>query len=131
MQPQRAVLVNRSRLMRELVKRMIERTSGFEVIREIGDIRELTSAIDANVEWAFVILMPGREIPESLKVELFLKHPALRLVGLWVDGSHARLEWLARQHVDLTGLTLDDLNRLLLDELQKTRLALEEKKDRG
>jgi hypothetical protein len=104
--------------MRELVKRVIEKRMGFEVIRELVDVQELPSAImDTDAEWVFVILPSNQEIPESLKIELFLKHPTLRIVGLWKDGSHVKMDWLVHEQKNLTGLTLDELTRLLRQEL--------------
>jgi len=119
MESQRAILVNGSCLMRELVKRVIEKNTEFEVIRELADVQELPSAImETNAEWAFVILSPNQEIPENLKVELFLKHPTLRIIGLWIDDNHVKVEWLAREQKDLTGMTLDELTGFLRQELQ-------------
>ena len=118
MQTQRAILVNGSHLVRDLVKKVIQKNLGFDVIQEIGDPLELASAIrDINANWAFVIRMPGQEIPGSLKTEWFLINPTLRLVGLWVDGSQVHVERLAHEQRDLTGLTLDEIIRLLQDEL--------------
>jgi len=120
MQPQRAVIVNGVRLVREMIKQVIERSSEIEVIKEIGEMQELASAIiETNATWAFVILLPDHEIPENMKFELFLKYPTLRLVGLWVDGSHVRLEWHGRGPRELTSPTLDELTRLLKEEIQK------------
>jgi hypothetical protein len=130
MQSQRAILVVESRLMRELVRRVIEKKVGFEVIRELADVQELPSAIiDTGAEWVFVILLPNREIPESLKIEL-LKHPTLRMIGLWIDGSHVRMDWLVHEQKNLTGETLEELTRLLRQELH-TFQNMKDNKDRG
>ena len=130
MQTQRAILVNGSHLVRDLVKKVIQKNLGFDVVGEIGDPLELTSAIlDTNANWAFVIRMPGQEIPENLKTEWFLENPTLRLVGLWVDGSHVQVERLAHEQKDLTGLTLDEIIRLLRDELDGAKSAGKNKTD--
>ena len=122
METRRAILVDGSRLMRELVRRIIEKSAGFEVVRELSNVQELPAAItDTNVEWVFTIVTSNHEIPEILKNELFFKHPTLRIVGLWVDGSHVKVEWLGRQHKDLTGLTLNEITHLLREELQELR----------
>jgi len=121
MQPQRAVIVNGVRLVHEMIKRVLERTSGIEVIREIDDLQELAPVIiETNATWAFVLLLPDQEIPENLKFELFLKFPTLRIVGIWIDGSHVRLDWQGHGHRELTVPTLDELTGLLKEELPKT-----------
>jgi len=130
MQPQRAILVNGSRLVRDLIKHVIEKELGIEVIREIENLQELDSAIPAvNADWVFVILTSDQKIPESSKVEIFLKHPTMLLIGLWEDGSQVRMEWLAREYRDFTDLTLDGLTSLLLDELRRREFILKEPKN--
>lgn len=122
MQSQRAILVVSSRLLRELVKRAIEKNTGLEVIRDLADIHELSSAVmETNAQWAFVILSSNQEIPENLKIDLFSKHPELRIVGLWISDSHVKIEWLAREQKDITGMTLDELTRLLREELHNVQ----------
>ena len=118
MMSQRAILVSGSRLMRELIRNVIEKRSGFEVIRELDSMQDLPSAItETNADYLFVMLPLGKEMPETWKSEVFLRKPTLKIVGLWVDGSHVRLEWLAREQKDFTGSTLDELTRFLRDEL--------------
>jgi len=130
MQPQRAILVNGSRLVRDLVKHVIEKELDIEVIREIENLQELDSAIPAvNADWVFVILTSDQKIPESSKIELFLKYPTMLLIGLWEDGSHVRMEWLAHEYRDFTDLTLDGLTSLLLDELHRREFVLKEPKN--
>lgn len=120
MQPRQAVIVNEARLAGEFVKRVIERTSVFRITQEIEDLKELPSIfIDLKVDWVFVILTSEHEIPEMLKIELFHKCPTLRLIGLWVDSNRIRMERLVREQKDLTSLTLEELIKLLLDELQE------------
>lgn len=124
MQSQRAILVNGSRLLRELVKRVIENHAGFEITRELADVQELPLAItETDAKWVFVILSLAEEIPEHLKVELFLEHPTLKIVGLWMDDGHVRIEWLTREQKDLTGITLDVLTGLLREELKNIQAA--------
>jgi len=112
--------------MREIIKRVIEQRAGFAVVRELGDVQELPPVVmETGVEWIFSTIAPGQEIPEDLKNELFLHHPTLHIVGLWMDGGHLEVEWLGRQHKELTGFTLDELTDLLRQELQTFRGANE------
>jgi len=125
MQPRKAVIVNQARLAGELIKRVIERDSIFQIAREIEDLKGLSSAVvDTRVDWVFVILTSQDEIPESLKAELFLTHPTLRLIALWVDDSRIRMERLVREQKDLTGFTLEELIILLQNEAREQAKAL-------
>jgi hypothetical protein len=122
MQARRAILVNGSRLMRELVKRAIEKRAGFKVVKELSEIQELSSDIkDTNAEWAFLIFTSTQEIPDNQKIELLLENPALQTFVLRVGDEHIDLEWLAHEHKDITGMTLDELTHLLRQELRSYR----------
>ena len=124
MQSQRAILVNDSRLLRELVKRAIEKNVGFEITRELVDIQELPSVVtETKAEWVFVILSSAEEIPEHLKVELFLKHPTLKIAGFWMDEGRVRVDWLTRVQKELTGITVDELIGFLREELNNIQAA--------
>ncbi len=124
MQSQQVILVNGSRLLRELVKRVIERDAGFEVITELGDILELSSVImKTDAKWMFLILSPNQEIPESLKVSIFLKYPTMRIVGLWVDSGRVHIDGLDYEQKDFTEVTLSAFTRLLRQELHALQNA--------
>jgi hypothetical protein len=124
MPSQQVILVNSSRLLRELVRRVIERGAGFEVITELGDILELPSAVmKTDAEWVFLILSPNQEIPESLKVSLFLKCPTMRIVGLWVDSGRVSINGLGYEQKDFTEVTLSAFMRLLRQELHALQNA--------
>jgi len=118
MQLQRAILVNGSRLMRDFIKRVIEKHAGFQVIKELDDPQELASAIEGlDLEWVFFILSTDQIIPEHQKLDMLVAHPKLRMVILRMNENHIEMEWLARGHKNLTEMSLDELTHILRKEL--------------
>jgi len=104
--------------MRELLKRAIEKFIGFEVTKEVDNMGDALPAIaDTSAEWLFIALLPGEDMPESFKTQLFSKYPALRIICLWIDGSRVKMEWLGRKEKSLTQPTLDELETLLHERL--------------
>lgn len=129
MQARRAILVNGSRLMRDIVKRVVEKHQGFRVVQVIDDMEVLSSPkIEWDAEYMFVILAPEGDIPENLKNHLFLQKPTLKIVCFWVNGSHVRLEWLEREQKEFTGSTVNELTLFLQEELRSNYEGSEEVK---
>ena len=119
MESQRAILAGGSRLIRDLLRRAIKQNSGIETVRELDSYQQLPSVVtETDAGYVFVIIQPEDKIPESLKDELFSRKADLKIVGLWVDGSHINLEWLAHEHKNFTGSTLEELIRFLREELR-------------
>ena len=118
MQPERVILVNGSRLLRDLIKRVIKKYTDCEIERELSELDELPYIINTTkTGWLFVVLPPDESLPENLMTELLLHHPTLRILSFWTDGSHVNMEWLGRQRRDFTGLTLEELAHLLHQEI--------------
>lgn len=119
MDSRHAILVNGSRLMRELIRRVIEKNAGFEVVRELSDLQELPEvAQSTNTNWIFVVLLLGQKIPDDIKVELLLRLPSVKIIGLRVDDGYVHAEWMMHQERDFTGMKLEDFVNFLVHELE-------------
>lgn len=118
MDSRHAILVNGSRLVRELIKRVIEKNAVFEVVKELSDLQELPEvAKSTNANWIFVVLLPGQKVPDDLKIELLLRLPSVRIIGLYVDDGYVHAEWMVHQERDFTGMKLEDFVNFLVHEL--------------
>ncbi len=119
MESKRVILAGGSRLLRDLLRRALQKNSGIETVRDLDSYQQLASVVtETGADYVFVIIRPGDELSENLKAELFSSKAELKIVGLWVDGSHLRLEWLAHEQKDFTGSTMDELTHFLLEELR-------------
>jgi chemotaxis response regulator CheB len=113
MHEQRIVLANGSRLMRDMLKRILYKSDNLEVVREVIDQKELPSVIEnTQPEWVILSLAFDNGVPAW--VDGFIaSHPSVRFMALAADGSKIKLKWLEIHEQELNGLSLNDLIKIL------------------
>jgi chemotaxis response regulator CheB len=113
MPEQRIVLANGSRLMRDMLKRILYKSDNLEVVREVSDQKELVSVIEhTQPEWVILSLSFDNGVPAW--VDGFIaSHPSVRFMALAADGSTIKLKWLEIHEQELNGLSLSDLIKIL------------------
>jgi hypothetical protein len=112
MQTSRVILANEPRLLRGLLRRVIARTPGLQVVGEAKDPSELTSLVnECGAQWVVVPMWPEGLAP-SVVLSLLLDQPALSVLGMAPDGSTAKI---ARTGSISTyeGLSLDEMLALM------------------
>jgi DNA-binding NarL/FixJ family response regulator len=113
MSEQSIVLANGSRLLREMLKRILYKSDHFEVIREVTDQRELPSVIEhTQPEWVILSLSFDNGVPAW--VDGFMaSHPSVRFMALAADGSRVKMKWLEVHEQELDGASLKDIIQIL------------------
>jgi DNA-binding NarL/FixJ family response regulator len=113
MPEQRIVLANSSRLLREMLKRILFKSDKLEVVREVTDQKELPSVIEhTNPQWVIISLPFDNGVPAW--VDGFMaNHPSVRFMALATDGSKIKMKWLEVHEQELDDLSLNDLIQLL------------------
>jgi len=113
MPEQRIVLANASRLMRDMLKRIIYKSNNLELIREITDPRDLPSMIEhTDPEWVIVSLSYDNGVPAWVDGYM-ADHPSVRFMAVATDGSKIKMKWLEVHEQELNGLSLNDLIHIL------------------
>lgn len=109
MSEHRIILANGSRLLREMLNRILRRTRGLSIVREVSDQNDLPAAIqEEEAEWLIMSLPEGGKVPEWVDVYM-LDHPAIRVLTVSPDGGRVKLKWLECRERDLVDPSLDDL----------------------
>ncbi len=109
----RIVLANGSRLMRDMLKRILFKFDNLEVVREVTDQKELPSVIEhTQPEWVILSLSFDNGIPAWVDGYM-ASHPSVRFMALAADGSKIKLKWLEVHEQELNGLSLNDLIKIL------------------
>lgn len=113
MPEQRIVLANGSRLLRDMLKRILYKSDQFEIVREVTDQRELPAVIEhTQPEWVILSLSFDNGVPAW--VDGFMaSHPSVRFMALAADGSKVKMKWLEVHEQELNGLSLKDLIEIL------------------
>ncbi len=113
MHEQRIVLANGSRLMRDMLKRILFKSNSLEVVREVIDPKELPGVIEhTQPEWVILSLSFDNGVPAWVDGYM-ASHPTVRFMALAADGSKIKLKWLEVHEQELNGLSLSDLIKIL------------------
>jgi len=113
MSDHRIVLANGSRLVREMLNRILHKTENLEVVQEISDHNSLPDEIEkSNAEWVIMSLPVDRNIPEWVDTYI-VDHPRVRFMAVANDGSWVKTKWLESHEEELDNLTLRDLIHIL------------------
>lgn len=116
MQRNRVVLMNESRLLRELLRRVIEKTPGFSVVDEVAELDMLTDAVDeAHAQWVVMSLQGYAQFSERVE-GLLQAHPALRILAMATDGSRIVLKCVGACEENLKDVSLDGFIDALREE---------------
>lgn len=113
MPEQRIVLANASRLLRDMLKRIILKSDQLHIVREVTDQRELPSVVEhVRPEWVILSLAFDENLPAWVD-SLMASHPSMRFMALATDGSKVKMKWLEVHEQELTGISLPDLIQIL------------------
>lgn len=113
MSEQRIVLANTSRLLRDMLKRVIAQTSDLRLLGEITDQRELPALIgNSDPAWVILSLSYDNEIPAWVE-RYIAEHPSVRFMAIASDGSKIKMKWLEIHEQELDGISLHDFLRIL------------------
>ena len=98
----RILLANRPRMMREVVREMIEAQPDMEVVGEVLDPLELIVAVRETEADAVILALEGSEEP-GLTSHLLAEYPKLTILGLPSRGKTAFVRPGRQEIVDPTG----------------------------
>jgi hypothetical protein len=118
MYTKRVILADGSRLLREMLHRVINKADHLEVVQEVANLEDLPAAIERfDPEWVIISLPVPNPVRTEINacVEAF---PSVRFLFLSPDSNRIKLKWQAVVEEDLTNLTLKDFLGILAKDLQ-------------
>jgi len=119
MATKRVILANGSRLLREMLQRVINKADNLEVVQETPSHEELHSAIERfDPEWV-ILSPPDNNTVHGWKNTLLADYPSVRFILLAPDNS-IKMKWQTSYEEDLTNLSLRDFIHILEKDLQHT-----------
>lgn len=120
MAAKRVILANGSRLLHEMLQRVINKVDSLEVVQEIRNQEELPPAIERfDPEWV-IISMPFNQHADGWISACIADYPSVRFILLAPDQSSVKMKWQASYEEDLTNLSLKDFIHILERDLQHT-----------
>jgi len=110
---QRIILANGSRLLREMLNRILHKAEHLNVVQEVTDHTKLPSAIEQqDAEWVIVSLPTEDAAPGWIDTYM-RRHPYIRFLTVSVDGRSIKMKWLESHEADLSDLSLPELIHIL------------------
>ena len=110
MATKRVILANGSRLLREMLQRVINKADNLEVVQEIPDHEELPSAIERfDPEWVIISLPYNNSVHGWINT-CMADYPSVRFILLSPDNSSIKMKWQTSYEEDLTNLSLKDFH---------------------
>ncbi|RPJ27766.1 MAG: hypothetical protein EHM33_06855 [Chloroflexi bacterium] len=118
----RVILANGSRLLREMLHRVISKADNLEVVQEIPNHEELRFAIERfDPEWVIISLPLNIHNDAHSWIDTCMaEYPSVRFILLAPDNSSIRMKWQTSYEEDLTNLSLKDFIQILEKDLQHT-----------
>ena len=117
------ILVNGSRLLRGILKRVIERDASLHVIAEIDDIIKVPTVIEhVDTDWIILAIPPQKPIPKIID-QLLRERPELNCLIVATDGSQVRLRRIEAHETPLNKENLEELLAVLREMGGKDKLA--------
>ena len=111
----RVVLAHDSRLLRGMLKHVIDKAPGLEVVDEISDLRLLLSTVEKkHPHWAIVSLSRDGRVPE-IADRVLDRCSSVNILAVTIDGSLAKIKRVARREQILGHLSLEKLISVLVE----------------
>jgi hypothetical protein len=113
MTEQRIILANGSRLLHEMLSRILIKTVNLQVVQEIKNRENLPTAIEnSDAEWVIMALPADSAMPDWVDGYI-VDHPRVRFMAVAADGSWVRTKWIETHEEELDDLSLRDLINIL------------------
>jgi len=110
---QRIILVNSSRLLREMLHVIFCKAEHLQIVREVSDEEDLPSAIEElEAEWLVISLPLDKGLPDWVD-HYISKRPFIRLLAVSTDSTTVKMKWLEPHEENVEDLSLDDLIHIL------------------
>lgn len=120
MSTKRVILANGSRLIREILHRVIDKETNLRVVQELTDHEEVPSAIEQfDPEWV-ILSLPRDQQKQHWAEDCVAAHPSVRFIFLSPDHGSITMRWQTSYEEDLTDLSLKDFIQILEKDLQHT-----------
>jgi DNA-binding NarL/FixJ family response regulator len=120
MSVKRVILANGSRLLREMLHRVINKADQLEVVQEVPNHEELPFAIERFDPAWVIVSLPYNDRAHVQINDYIADYPSVRFIFLSPDDKSVKMKWQNSYEEDLTNLSLTDFIHFLEKDLQHT-----------
>jgi hypothetical protein len=120
MSVKRVILANGSRLLREMLHRVINKADQLEVVQEVPNHEELPFAIERFHPAWVIVSLPYNDRANGRINDYIEDYPSVRFIFLSPDDKSVKMKWQNSYEEDLTNFSLRDFIDFLEKDLQHT-----------
>jgi chemotaxis response regulator CheB len=114
------ILANDSRLLREILRCVIDKANDLEIVQEVASPEELSSAIELfSPEWV-ILSWSSNNGGQNWLDTCMTQYPTVRFILLSPGNRNIKVKWQTAYEEDLTNLSLKDFIQILEKDLQHT-----------
>lgn len=118
MYAQRVILVNASRLLGDMLCKVIDRSDHLEMVQEVSNDKILPRSVEqSQAEWMILSLTSGKTFPGWVD-EYLANHPSIRCLAIFLDKNKVALKSLGHEE-ELEDLSLQQLMHILESHPQR------------
>jgi DNA-binding NarL/FixJ family response regulator len=111
--PVKVILANDSRLLREMLRRVLGRAPQIALVAEVDDLRLLESVLaETAARWIIVSLTPEGEFPGIVK-SLLQTHSTIHVLAIALDGSTVKVLHMEPNEQQINVLSVEEILSLL------------------
>ena len=113
-QTKKVILAGEPRFLREMLRQVIDKSSGLLVVGEIDNIRDLDERLQRfRVDWIVMALRENGQVPVEVENLITQSFPSVRIMGVSSDGSRVKIAWVGLKDAELEEASVDDLTGIL------------------
>jgi len=115
MSDQRIILATDSRLLREMLNRILIKAEHLEIVQQVADHENLPAALEEqDAEWIILTMPADDKVPDWADTYM-MEHPFARIMSVSPDGGRVRMKWLDKREQDIVEPSLQQLINILED----------------
>lgn len=117
METRRIVLANESRLLREMLKCVIDESPSLEIVGETQQFSEIKRlAKKHNAHWVIVTLTSTGDIPDQIN-KLLIPNSAISILAITNKGGKAKIRWVDLHEETFIDWSLEEMLELLHEKV--------------
>jgi DNA-binding NarL/FixJ family response regulator len=116
MKTYRIILANQPHLLHEMLKLVLEKVPGLEIVGETQHLDEIIDLIEkTHPDWVIASLPPSEEIPQNL-IESLEKGTILAVLAISDDAKRFKVKWPNRPEAIFYGSSLEEMLSVLHEQ---------------
>ena len=113
MSDQRIILATDSRLLREMLNRILIKAEHLEIVQQVADHENLPAALkEQDAEWIILTMPADNKVPDWADTYI-IEHPFASIMSVSHDGGRVRMKWLDKREQDIVEPSLQQLINIL------------------